>query len=206
MKFALVGILLLILFFAFTFWVRSDALRPFDFDTTVKLQAQVPLRFDGFFSFLSVAGRFEYTASLLLIVLVAYGIVKKKLWALIPFGFFASAHVIELIGKNILEQPGPPRMFLRSQYGEFPGLHVFTDASYPSGHALRIVFLASVCMFLIHKSRLPRFTKICAYAPILSALLLMLISRVSLGEHWTTDVVGGAILGLSMAALSLIFL
>lgn len=200
------GFLLLLSFFGFTLIVRTDSLRSFDFDATVRLQEKVPLRADGFFSVLSVLGRFEFTGGLLLIILVLYGFFKKNLWFIIPLVLFTLAHVIELIGKNMLEQPGPPKMFLRAQFGEFPGLHVFTDASYPSGHALRIMFLSTVFSFLIFKSRLPTFLKLCSYVPILAIIALMLISRVSLGEHWTTDVIGGTILGLSMAALSLVFL
>ena len=35
---------------------------------------------------------------------------------------------------------------------------------------------------------------------------VVLISRISLGEHWTTDVIGGGLLGASFAFLSQVFL
>lgn len=206
--FFIVGTVLLFSFFAFTLWVRADHLRSFDFDTTVRIQNQTPLRLDPIFSFLSVIGRFEYTATALFIVLLLWSKFKPKklLVVFLIMGLLAFAHVIEIIGKSILEQPGPPNMFLRSQFSEFPGLHVHTNASYPSGHSLRIIFLAVVYFYIALKSKLPLILKLGVYLFLAGTTAAMLYSRVSLGEHWMTDVVGGTILGLSMALLSLILL
>jgi membrane-associated phospholipid phosphatase len=201
--FAVLGIVFFISFVGFTYLVNRNFLTGFDFDMTVKLQDRIPLRLDSFFSALSVLGRFEYTVGALVAILIW----RKRIFGIIPFALFGFAHVIELIFKNMIEHAGPPQMFLRSQFGDFPGLHVFTDGSYPSGHSLRAVFMSIVISFLIYKIKpLPKTIKFAIFAGIFALLFVILLSRVSLGEHWTTDVVGGALLGASFAFLTLVFL
>ena len=70
-----ISLFLLVGFFVFTLIVRSDTLRGFDFDTTVRVQSKIPVKFDTFFSILSVVGRFEFTAFILLIFILF----KRKL-------------------------------------------------------------------------------------------------------------------------------
>ena len=203
--FLLFGAGFFILFVIFTLIVRSDTLRQFDFDTTVRLQEHIPKKIDGFFSFLSVFGRFETS----IVILLAILIFKRKILGVVAFGLFGIAHIIEIIGKTLLSQPGPPHMFLRTHdlAAEFPGFYIHTDASFPSGHAMRALFLTTMIVFIIWRSKkIYTELKYILIGAVVLYTFLMTFSRVSLGEHWTTDVVGGLLLGASFAFLSLLFL
>jgi hypothetical protein len=67
--FFFLSVLFALFFLLFTLIVRSDVLRKFDFNMTVRIQDRIPIKFDDFFSFLSVIGRFETSIIILLVLL-----------------------------------------------------------------------------------------------------------------------------------------
>jgi membrane-associated phospholipid phosphatase len=199
----ILSLLFFVAFILFTFIVRQGYLNQFDFNTTVRLQDNIPKKFDGLFSSLSLLGSFEILVGLLFIIFVF----RKKLISLLVFIPFTVAHLIEISGKYFLYHAGPPHRFFRYNIDFlFPSSSIQPGSSYPSGHSLRVVFISIIIAYLINKSRASKTNKIIFNFLLFSFNGVMLVSRISLGEHWTSDVIGGVLLGLSSGIFSLIFL
>jgi undecaprenyl-diphosphatase len=198
------GILLFVLFIFFSYLVHKDLFTQLDFDATVKLQDRIPRTLDTFFSFLSLIGSFEIV-SIILLILWVYIRKLRYIFVLFLFGFF---HVLEIFGKAFVTHPGPPHMFVRFDIGfSFPSSYVQPGSSYPSGHLARTLFLSTIFIFTIHNfKKLSTIHKRLLFCIIAVFIVLMFVSRIYLGEHWLSDVIGGSFLGSSMGILSLLFI
>lgn len=202
--FFIFAIVFLVIFLFFSYAVRLNLFNEWDVQTITYVQKIFPVPFDTFFSLLSLLGSFEIMGAFLFLVLLFH---RKFKYEVISFTFFISAHVIEFFGKAFLYHPGPPHQFFRYNIGFlFPSAFVQPGSSYPSGHSLRIVFLSVILSYLtLHTKGLDKTKRYIALIFIGVFTFLMLLSRISLGEHWTTDVVGGSIFGASMAFFTLVF-
>lgn len=201
---ALSGLLVFFIFAVFSYLVKKKLFGSFDFDTTVRIQDHVSDKLSEFFSYFSLLGSAEITTLILIVIIFLPRDLLRKL-AFLPTYFFV--FLLGLLGKIFISHPGPPFIFYHYKLGFlFPSTYVQTGNSYPSGHSARTTFLSVVLIILILQSGKMTPLKLLLIIVVLAFEGTMLVSRVYLGEHWTSDVIGGALLGASFGILGSTFL
>ncbi len=202
---ALSSVVIFALFIFFSYLVAKETFTQLDFDLTVKFQDKIPRRFDYPFSLLSIAGKAEITMAVW--ALLGLFLLIKRFWLaafsliLLPIALF-----IEIFGKVFVYHPAPPHLFYRGVIKfNFPTDFVHTDYSYPSGHVTRTAFLVAFVMVYLYLRSSSKIQLI--FQPILIGIFAaMAISRIYLAEHWSSDVVGGALIGVSFGIMSALFI
>lgn len=202
----LASVVTILLFTYFSYSVAKERLTQADFDTTVKLQDHISRRFDKYFSLLSLLGSVEITVGLTLI-LSLLSLIRRHWLAIIGWLLILPASLAEVFGKLVLYHPAPPIFLHRGKLlTDLPSFYIHTDYSYPSGHMTRTFFLATILCLLIIFSRAGILSKTLTLGTFLLFAFLMGLTRVYLGEHWLSDVIGGGLLGIAAGCFAAIWI
>ncbi len=194
-KLFLLCVVFTLLFTYFSYTVAKEKWQKTDFDTTVKLQDHIQRRFDGVFSYSSLLGSVEITMGFC-VVLALLAFLRKRWLATIGWLTVVPAVAAEVFGKLTVFHPGPPIFLHRSILPTgLPSFFIHTNFSYPSGHMTRTIFIITVFIVMLIFSSGNFTRKAVAFSFLIFVALIMGMTRVYLGEHWLSDVIGGSLLG-----------
>jgi undecaprenyl-diphosphatase len=196
---------LLVLYLTLCFFVNKDIFRDLDFQLTIFLQKHLNRIVDFPFSVITLLGSSEITFTAL-IAIFAFIFHKKKV-LFFGLSLFLAIFLLEIIGKLTIYHPKPPTLFFRNVLNfSLPSATIVdTHYSFPSGHMSRTAYLGTVGIALAFLLGGKSKIKWIIFASIFLFILLVFVSRIYLGEHWASDVLGGLILGSCIGLFSIVF-
>ena len=195
LKLSLLSFLFLFIFTLFSYTVAKERWQQIDFDTTVKLQDHIPRKYDQIFSYFSLLGSAEVTVGGC-ILFALWALVRRKWLAIFGWSVIVPATLAEVFGKLVLFHPSPPVFLHRSLLPtSLPSFYVHTDFSYPSGHMTRTIFIITILLVLVAFSQKGGILKAFLIISLIALAAAMGLTRIYLGEHWISDVLGGSLLG-----------
>lgn len=102
---------------------------------------------------------------------------------------------VDFIIKNIINRPRPTEDVVNIIDNQ-------VSPSFPSGHVVFFtVFFGYVIISMLINKKINRYLRFIAIATSVTLIVLISFSRVYLGAHWITDVIGGYLVGFIILAL-----
>lgn len=183
-------------------------MRNLDFSLTVKVQERIDtsshLRASAFVGNLMEGATFFASPLFTVVVtlLLTWQFVydrKKRRWyvrALVIPVALVMIVMLEIYGKSIVHHPSPPFSMIKHPTTIFPADYINDQFSYPSGHAARALFMAALTgLWILREKYFHKRTLVIPLFLLVGYVMLVSISRIYLGHHWLSDVVGGWLLG-----------
>jgi membrane-associated phospholipid phosphatase len=135
------------------------------------------------------------------IIIIAGAIVTWRYVGKLEGGLVVVAGLVSLLDspiKFMVDRPRPTSALVQV-------FAVEHDSGFPSGHAMFVVLVLGFLVYLAVIYLRRRNLSVLTFAFLLALILLTGVSRVYLGVHWPSDVLGGYLIGATLL-LALIYL
>ncbi|MEB0262855.1 MULTISPECIES: phosphatase PAP2 family protein [unclassified Mucilaginibacter] len=176
-------------FIALSVLVALYPAMPIDIKVSREIQEHQNAFFDKAMFLISTPGYMPESVILLLVTSVLFFVFKYKKVAVYVLATGLTGLISTLV-KALVNRPRPSKGLVKILYET-------TQQSFPSGHVLfYVVFFGFMILLMLQLDKIPNWLRY--GVGLLSSFLIVTIpfSRIYLGAHWFTDVVGGFLLGL----------
>ena len=131
--------------------------------------------------------------ALVVLAVIGFLVLQARYWtAFFVFVTAVSGEIVSFAMKGVFSRPRPSMA---------PHLREAFSSSFPSGHAMQSAIIYLTLGAMLMRITEGRLTKIYCCAVAMLVTFLVGVSRVWLGVHYPTDVLGGWIVGLFWASI-----
>lgn len=180
--------LLLFVILGYVVKFHPNYLKGFDWPIQTILRGDLPDSLTFFFS--NVTSLINIPVIITWVVVLVGLFLYKKWWseAILLAGNLALTGILVALLKNVYQRPRPTIQHLVEEGG----------FSFPSGHALASTLVVGVLVIIVSQRVKNRHLRHLLQVLLMVFILTIMISRVYLGVHYPTDVLGSFLLGLGI--------
>ena len=182
-----------ILFILLLILIKTNSIESFDTSIYNLIAMHINANLTDFFKFMTFLGEGVSIASFCVLALIVTFILKKRNIGLIVAGCVTFNSLFSEGLKRIIQRPRPEILRLVSE----------SSYSFPSSHTLASVSLCGILIYLIIRSDLNKIMKVILSIILVLFPLLIGISRIYLGVHNASDVLGGAMIAIILLLIEI---
>lgn len=173
---------LILLFITLAIFIKMD--RVFSIDSII-YKSIISIRTDMVTNFFKIFTKLGTTRICLIIGVTLVLIFRKRVYLWLPFTTIV-IKIINVLTKLLINRPRPDILRLVHE----------KETSFPSGHAMMSITLYGLLIYFIYSKISKNSVKWILIIGLSSIILLIGVSRIYLGVHYATDIIGGYLLGM----------